>query len=182
MEAKLKISVFIAASLDGFIARADGDITWLDEREPLPEGDDAGYGELFNAVDALVMGRGSFEKVLSFGFWPYDNKPVIVLSGSLTEIPAHLPDVVGIDPAKPRAFVQKCLARGYRHIYLDGGQVIQSFLREELVNEITLTTIPILLGTGIPLFGHLERDVDLSLLRSRSWKNGMVQSTYRILT
>lgn len=95
----LKITVFIATSVDGFIARPDGDVAWLHEGEPLLDGDDAGYSDLFNAVDALVMGRGSFEKVLSFGFWPYENKPVIVLSKTLTEIPSHLPDVVRVDPA-----------------------------------------------------------------------------------
>ena len=178
----LKFSVFIATSVDGFIARPDGDVAWLHEGEQLPKGEDAGYGELLNAVDALVMGRGSFEKVLEFNSWPYADKPVIVLSKSLTEIPSQLPDVVSIDPAEPRAFTEKCLARGYEHIYLDGGQVIQSFLREGLVNEITITTIPILLGEGIPLFGKIGRDIQLTLKKSRSWQNGFVQSTYEVLT
>lgn len=182
MEKKLKISVFIATSVDGFIARRDGDVAWLHEGEPLPDGEDAGYGALFNAIDALAMGLGSFKKVLSFGFWPYENKPVIVLSKTLTEVPDHLPDVVRIDPAEPRAFVENCLEQGYKHIYLDGGQVIQSFLREGLVDEITITTIPILLGEGIPLFGEIARDIPLKLKESRSWQNGFVQSTYQVLT
>ncbi len=177
----LKISVFIATSVDGFIARPDGDVAWLHEIDPLEDGDDAGYGEIFNAVDALVMGRGSFEKVLEFDPWPYGEKPVIVLSKSLTEAPSHLADVVSIDPASPRAFVEKILERGYEHIYLDGGKVIQSFLREGLVDEMTITTIPVLIGEGIPLFGSLEKDVKLKLLRSRSWSNGMVQSTYQVV-
>ncbi len=181
MTSSLKISVFIATSVDGYIARPDGDVAWLHEIDPLEDGDDAGYGEIFNAVDALVMGRGSFEKVLEFDSWPYAEKPVIVLSKSLTEIPSHLADVVSIDPASPRAFVEKILERGYKHIYLDGGKVIQSFLREGLVDEMTITTIPVLIGEGIPLFGSLEKDVKLKLLRSRSWSNGMVQSTYCVV-
>ena len=178
---QMKISVFIATSVDGYIARPNGDVAWLQEGEQLPEGEDAGYSELFNAVDALVMGRGSFEKVLSFDSWPYADKPVIVLSRTLTEIPSHLPDVVRIDPAEPRAFVEQCIERGYKHIYLDGGQIIQSFLREGLVDEMTITTIPILLGEGIPLFGKLDKDIKLKLARSRSWSNGMVQTTYQVL-
>lgn len=177
----LKISVFIATSVDGFIARPDGDVAWLHEGEPLPEGEDAGYSDLFNAVDALVMGRSSFEKVLSFGFWPYEDKPVIVLSKTLTEIPSHLPDVVRVDPAEPRAFAENCLMRGYKHIYLDGGQVIRSFLREGLVTEMTITTIPILIGKGIPLFGDMGRDIRLKLKGSRSWENGFVQATYQVI-
>ena len=181
MENELKISVFIATSVDGFIARPNGDVAWLHEGEQLPDGDDAGYGELFSTVDALVMGRGSFEKVLEFDPWPYGEKPVIVLSKTLTEIPAHLADVVSIDPDEPLAFVEKLIERGYKHIYLDGGQVIQSFLREGLVDEMTITTIPILLGEGIPLFGALEKDIKLKLLESRSWENGFVQAKYQVM-
>jgi dihydrofolate reductase len=177
----LKVSVFIATSVDGYIARPDGDVAWLHEIDPLEDGDDAGYGEIFNAVDALVMGRGSFEKVLEFDPWPYGEKPVIVLSKTLTELPPHLADVVRIDPASPRAFVKKILEWGYEHIYLDGGKVIQSFLREGLVDEMTITTIPVLIGEGILLFGQLEKDIKLKLLRSRSWPNGMVQSTYHVV-
>lgn len=181
MSASLKVSVFIATSVDGFIARPDGDVAWLDEGEPLPDGDDAGYGELFNAVDALVMGRGSFEKVLEFTPWLYGEKPVIILSKTLTEVPSQLPDVVSIDPAEPRAFVQNCLAHGYKHIYLDGGQVVRSFLREGLVDEMTITTIPILIGEGIPLFGRTGQDIRLKLKENHSWENGFLQATYEII-
>jgi dihydrofolate reductase len=177
---KPKVSVFIAISVDGFIARPDGDVAWLHENEPMPEGDDAGYGEFFASVDALVMGRGSFEKVLEFD-WPYGSKPVIVLSKRLTDVPEMLRDRVKIDTSGPQVLVEKLSQLGYKHIYLDGGQVIQSFLREGLVDEITLTSIPVLIGDGLPLFGHLEKDIKLRLLEARSWKNGFVQSKYQIL-
>ena len=177
---QLKISVFIAVSVDGFIARPDGDVDWLDEYEPLGAGDDGGYSDIFNAVDALVMGRGAFEKVLEFDPWPYETKPVIVLSKSLSEVPDKLRDRVTIDAAAPQAVIENCLRQGYTHIYLDGGQVIQSFLRAGLVDEMTLTIIPVLLGAGRPLFGTLTQDIKLHHVATRSWANGFVQSKYQV--
>ena len=178
---KINVSVFIATSLDGYIARPDGDVAWLHEIEPLAEGEDAGYGTFFGAIDVLVMGRGSFEKVLEFDPWPYGTKPVIVLSNSLTDVPETLRDTVRIDSASPQALVAKLSQEGFRHMYLDGGQIIQSFLREGLVDDMVLTTVPVLLGAGRPLFGHLEKEIKLRLVNSQSWPNGMVQSTYDLL-
>ena len=176
----IQVSVFIATSLDGFIARPDGDVSWLEEYEPMGEGEDGGYGELFNSVDSLVMGRGSFEKVLEFD-WPYGDKPITVMSSSLTKVPEKLKDNVKINNAAPLELLEKLETEGCQHIYLDGGQVVQSFLREGLVDDMTLTTIPVLLGRGIPLFGHLESDIKLKLLESSSWENGFTQSTYMVL-
>ena len=127
------------------------------------------------------MGRGSFEKVLEFDPWPYGAKPVIVLSKSLTEVPDKLRDTVRIDASTPQKLVEKLSQEGYKHIYLDGGKVIQSFLREGLVDEMTLTTIPVLIGNGIPLFGEIEKDIKLKLLESRSWENSFVQSKYQVM-
>ena len=177
---KIKLSVFIATSVDGFIARADGDVSWLHEVEPIEGGDDAGYAKMFDSIDVLVMGRGSFEKVLEFD-WPYGMKPVIVLSKSLTEVSEELRDRVRIDSSTPQDLVEKLSQEGYKHIYLDGGKVIQSFLRDGLVDDMTLTTIPILIGKGLPLFGNIEKDINLRLLESRSWDNGFVQSKYQLL-
>lgn len=176
----IRVSIFIAASLDGFIARPDGDVAWLDDYEPPGENDDAGYDELFSSVDALVLGRGTFEKVLTFE-WPYGAKPIIVLSSTLSHIPEKLKDSVRIASSTPSEVLEKMAAEGYQHIYLDGGQVIQSFLREGLVDDLTLTIIPVLLGEGIPLFGRLEKDIQLKLLESRSWENGFVQTKYQVL-
>ncbi|MBE2223775.1 MAG: dihydrofolate reductase [Anaerolineae bacterium] len=178
---KLQVSVFIATSLDGYIARPDGDVAWLHEIEPLADGDDAGYGAFFGAIDVLVMGRGSFEKVLEFDPWPYGDKPVIVLSKSLTDVPEAVRKTVRIDDADPQALLDKLTQAGYKRIYLDGGKVIQSFLREGLVDDMCITTIPVLIGAGIPLFGSLERDVKLKLVDSKSWANGMVQATYEVV-
>ena len=126
------------------------------------------------------LAGGSFEKVLEFD-WPYGTKPITVLSSSLSEVPEKLKGSVRIDNSAPLKLLEKLEAEGYQHIYLDGGQVIQSFLREGLVDDITLTTIPVLLGHGIPLFGSLEKDIKLKLLESRSWDNGFVQSKYNIV-
>ncbi len=175
----VRVSVYIGASLDGFIARPDGDIAWLNEAEPPEGGDDLGYGELYNAVDALVLGRGTFEKVMEFD-WPYGSKPLIVLSKSLKEVPEKLRNSVRIDRSEPQELLDKLAQAGVKHIYLDGGKVIQSFLREGLVDDMTLTTIPVLIGDGIPLFGSLEEDIKLDLLESRSWANGFVQSKYQV--
>ncbi len=178
---KIKVSVFIATSLDGYIARPDGDVSWLEDIEPFDDGDDAGYGAFFGAIDVLVMGRGSFEKVLSFDPWPYGTKPVVVLSKSLTEVPEALQHTVRLEALPPQTLLEKLSQEGYRHVYLDGGQIIQSFLREGLVDDMVLTSIPILLGAGRPLFGYLEKDIKLRLVHSQSWQNGLVQSTYDIL-
>lgn len=179
--ARPKVSVFIATSVDGYIARPDGDVSWLEAGEPIGGGDDAGYGAFFSSIDVLVMGRGSFDKVLEFDPWPYGTKPVIVLSKSLTTVPDHLQDTVRIESLSPQALLDTLAQEGYTHIYLDGGQVIQSFLREGLVDAMTLTTIPILIGAGRPLFGALDADITLRLVESKSWHNGFVQSTYQVV-
>ncbi len=177
---KIKVSVFMAKSLDGYIARPDGDVAWLHAGDPLPDGDDAGYAAFFTSVDVLVMGRGSFEKVLTFEPWSYGTKPVVVMSRTLTDVPEALRDTVRVDDAAPRDLLDSLAQRGFKHVYLDGGRVIQSFLREGLVDEMTLTTIPILIGKGIPLFGDIGRDVRLKHLRTHTWDNGMVQTTYLV--
>lgn len=179
---RIKVSVFMAKSMDGFIARPDGDVSWLHTGEPLPDGDDAGYTSFFGTIDVLVLGRGSFEKVLTFDPWPYGTTPVVVMSSSLTQIPEKLRDSVRIDRSTLEDLLDKLANQGFKHVYLDGGRVIQSFLRADLVDEMTLTTIPVLIGSGIPLFGELEQDVHLKHMRTHAWDNGMVQSTYKVLS
>ena len=180
MSKKIKVSVFIATSVDGFIAREDGDVAWLDTFESMGEGEDAGYGEIFNAVDALVMGRGSFEKVLTFD-WPYGDKPIFVMSRTMNELPTGFKGNVTIMNCSPAELLADMKNRGYTHIYLDGGKLIQSFLREGLVDDMTLTRMPILLGKGIPLFGHLDEDIRLKLIEAKSWINGFISEKYEII-
>ena len=173
----IKVSVYIATSLDGFIARKNGEIDWLTGGE---SGQDYGYAEFISTIDHIVMGRNTYEKVLTFGGWPYE-KEVIVLTSKDLSIP---PELVGkIEPLSlpPRELTVELERRGATHIYLDGGNTIQRFLREHLVNEMTITTIPILIGEGLPLFGPLEKDIKLELIESNSFENGFVQSKYKVL-
>ena len=173
--------VFIAASLDGYIARKDGDINWLLQRDDPTE--DHGYTAFIADKDWIVMGRGSYEKVLTFDEWPYD-RPVLVLSRQLTDtpVPEALKGKVQFSHRTPREVIDDLAAQNVHRVYIDGGQVIQSFLREGLVADIVITTVPVLLGSGIPLFGSLPHDIDLTLLSSRSFPSGLVQSHYRLMS
>lgn len=175
----LKVSVYIATSLDGFIARKNGDIDWLPT--PTEGGEDFGYADFMSTVDTIVMGRNTFEKVLTFGGWPYDKKVVVLTSRDLT-LPTNLIDKVESLHLSPRKLIHELELRGMRHIYLDGGVTIQRFIQEGLVNELTLTTIPILIGEGLPLFGALKKDVPLELIHATSFTNGFVQKKYVIPT
>ncbi len=173
-----KISVYIATSLDGFIARKNGDIDWLTAVEAA--GEDYGYSEFISSVDLLVMGRHTYEKVLTFETWPYPDKKVIVLSSSHPPLPKELEDKVEVVDQPSRELLKTLDSSGLHNVYLDGGKTIQRFLREGLVDEMTITIIPILLGEGLSLFGPLEHDMKLRLMESKHFKNGLVQSKYRV--
>lgn len=172
--------VFIAVSLDGFIARQDGDIDWLMKHST--EGEDHGYDEFIGSVDGLVMGRASYEKVLTFGDWPY-SKPVVVLSRTLAsgDVCETLHGKVRIVDSSPQETMQNLSDEGWRRAYVDGGQVIQSFLRDGLIRDITVTRIPILLGSGLPLFGQLDHDLDLKHVKTKAYPSGLVQSKYEVM-
>jgi len=172
--------VFIATSLDGFIARPDGDIDWLLERDDPTE--DHGYSNFIADKDAIVMGRGCYEKVLTMGDWAYD-RPVLVLSRQLAgkPVPEQLTGKVRFSGATPAEAMAQLEAAGVRRVYVDGGQLVQSFLRDGLIADLVVTTVPVLLGAGRPLFGALQSDLSLSLESSRHFASGLVQSTYRVL-
>lgn len=172
----MKTSVFIACSLDGFIAREDGNLDWLMAHTPA-DGDN-GYDAFMAGIDAIVMGRNTFETVLGFDEWPYEGKRVVVLSHSLGDIPASLQGKAQLHRGPALALHEMLEVKGCQGLYVDGGQTVQSFIRENLVDELTITTIPILLGSGIPLFGHVSRDVPLRLTGTRSLPGGLVQNTY----
>ena len=175
-----RASAFIATSLDGFIARPDGSIDWLDDAQGLiPEGEDCGYLEFMASIDGLVMGRHTFERVLSFDAWPYGHLPVFVLSHAPVAIPIDLSASVHSVQATPGDLVARLGREGFRHLYVDGGQTIQGFLRAGLLDDITVTVVPVLLGAGRPLFGPLDHDVELTLMHSRAYAFGFVQSMYR---
>lgn len=179
----MKISVYIATSLDGFIAREDGDIEWLHNsgHGEVNKGEDFGYQAFMSSVDALVIGRNTYEKVLSFGGdWPYGKKPIFVLTSSGVEIPNAISETVSSLSGSPQEIVEELEQLGHHHLYLDGGLTIQKFLEAGVVNELTITKIPILIGNGIPLFGPLTNDIRLKHIETKSWDNGFVQSRYNI--
>ncbi|UVM40909.1 dihydrofolate reductase family protein [Pseudomonas sp. B21-017] len=171
--------VFIAISLDGYIARSDGDIGWLLQRDDQSE--DHGYLSFIADKDAIVMGRGSYEKVLTFDTWFYD-LPVIVLSQQLadSQVPNALEGKVRFSNLTPSDLLAELARQGVHRVYVDGGQLVQSFLRDGLVADMVITTVPVLIGSGRPLFGALTQDIELKLVNSRCFPSGLVQSTYQL--
>ena len=179
----LNASAYYAASLDGYIARSDGSIDWLDEANALvPDGEDCGFQAFLDSVDALIMGRKTFEQILTFGQWPYGNTPVIVMSSSPVSIPSNLPDVVTHSSETPQALCDRLSSEGLKKIYVDGGATIRGFIVAGLLNEIIVTTIPCVLGDGISPFGALEKDLKLVHLSTEVFEFGFVQTRYSVLS
>ncbi len=169
----MKTSVFVGTSLDGYIARQNGDLDFL----PPGGGEAHGYDEFMASVDALVIGRKTYETVLTFGTWPYGEKPVFVLSTrKLAPAPPGAP--VECMSGNPAEIVSRLAARGFRHAYVDGGTTIQRFLRAGLIDRLVITRVPVLIGTGIPLFGDVEHDIVLTHVETRQYASGLVQSEY----
>ncbi len=173
----MECEVFIAASMDGYIARKDGGIDWLNSFADVP-GEDYGFKAFMDSVDALVMGRNTFEKVMTFGAWPYGKKPVVVLTSRGRPRGKKLPDTVSFMKGTPARVVAELEKKGMRRVYLDGGRTIQAFLRSGLVTRMIVTRIPILIGSGVPLFGRSTRDIRLRHVRTRAYASGLVQSEY----
>lgn len=168
-------SVFAGTSLDGYIARADGALDFL----PPGAGEPHGYEEFMTTVDALVIGRKTYETVLGFAEWAYGDKPVYVLSTrALAVAPAGA--IVERLSGEPAEIVSQLDARGVCHIYVDGGITVQRFLRAGLINRIIVTRVPVLIGSGIPLFGDLSHDLPLRHIATRSFPSGLVQSEYHL--
>lgn len=175
----MRVSVFIATSLDGYIARADGSLDWLEAQNArIPPGEDCGYGDFMADIDVLLMGRATFDQVSTFPEWPYTGKRVIVLSHRPLSGPyaSHVARQAG----EPKEILAALQSLGARHIYLDGGQTIQAFLRAGLVDDLVITCVPVLLGGGRRLFGQLAADLPLETLSSRSYPFGFVQTAYRV--
>jgi dihydrofolate reductase len=173
----MRASVFIATSLDGFIARQDGALDWL----PADGGEPHGYDEFIATVDAIVIGRKTFETVLTFDAWPYGTKPVVVLSTRPSGLKAPDGAVCDMMTGTPHEIVARLSARGMKHLYVDGGVTIQRFLEAGLIQRLIITRIPVLLGSGIPLFGPLPHDVRLEHVATRAYPSGLVQSEYVIV-
>jgi dihydrofolate reductase len=175
----MMVSVFIGTSLDGFIARHNGEYDFL----PADGGEPHGYAEFIATVDALVIGRKTFETVLAFPEWPYGDRQVIVLS---SRRPLDFSTVRGgrVEQmsGNPAEIIARLVARGFKHFYVDGGLTVQGFLRAGLVQRITITRVPVLIGDGIPLFGSLPHDVQLRHIATQSYASGLVKSEYEVVS
>ena len=170
-------SVFIGTSVDGFIARPDGALDFLP-----PDGGEAhGYSEFFAPVDALVIGRNTFETVLAFPQWPYGEKPVVVLSTRPLDLSQVSGSVVQMQ-GPPREITSKLESKGFHHIYVDGGITVQRFLREGLIQRMIITRVPVLIGQGISLFGALPNDIRLEHVHTQSYASGLVKTEYRVIS
>ena len=170
----MRASVFVGASVDGFIARPNGAFDFLPD-SPEPHG----YDEFYASVDALLMGRNTYETALGFGGWPYGPKPVFVLSSRALG-PAPEGAVVERVSGTPQEITTQLAARGIEHVYVDGGQTVQQFLRAGLIDRITVTRVPVLIGSGISIFGALDGDVVLKHIATRTYPSGLVQSEYAV--
>ena len=168
--------VYVATSLDGYIAASDGGLDWL-HAVPNPEGNDYGWAEFISGIDAIVMGRNTFETVLGFDNWPYGPK-VFVLSTALTSVPEHLVDRVEIRSGDVNTIVSDLNQAGYNNLYVDGGNTIQRFLAADQIDTLIITTIPVLLGNGIPLFGDLSTTIPFQLRKSEQLGSQLVKNYY----
>jgi len=172
--------VYIAQSLDGYISDRNGKLDWLNSI-PNPENIDMGYNELTENIDAIIMGRKTFETVCSFNInWPYQ-KPVFVLSRTLKKIPSQYSGKAEIINSSIPDLLADLNQKGYNRLYIDGGKTIQSFLKEGLINELIITTMPILLGGGSKLFSDLPNEIKLEHLRTEVFLNQVVQSHYKLI-
>ncbi|AOX61523.1 deaminase [Stenotrophomonas sp. LM091] len=174
-------SSFIAVSLDGCIARADGSLDWLDHaNQSVPAGEDCGYAAYMVPIKAIVMGRRTLEKVLSFPEWPYADLPVYVLSHTLQAVPEAAPNSVRLHSGALSTLMEEAATRGLDRLYIDGGRTVQSFLAEGLLREITVTTIPVLVGGGLRLFGEAGAEALLTHRATVVYPFGFVQTRYAI--
>jgi dihydrofolate reductase len=172
----MTVSVFVGASVDGFIARPNDDLDFL----PEGGGEPHGYNEFIASVDAIVIGRKTFEKVLTLGTWPYGDKRVVVLSSRPVDLSAAVGGVVEQMAGPPAEIVSQLAASGAHNLYVDGGFTIQEFLRAGLIQRLIITRVPVLIGDGVPLFGTLPRDIRLRHVATRHYPSGLVQSEYHI--
>jgi dihydrofolate reductase len=173
----MTVSIFIGTSLDGFIARPNGALDFL----PVDGGEPHGYNEFIASVDALVIGRNTFETVLAFPEWPYGKKRVVVLSSRPIDFSAVRGGVVEQMSGAPAEIVAKLATTGAHHLYVDGGLTIQRFLRAGLVQRLIITRVPVLIGEGIPLFGTVPHDIRLRHVSTQNYSSGLVKSEYEVI-
>lgn len=184
----MKCSVYIATSVDGYIAREDGSIDWLEssgkQDAEMGENADMGFGHFISSIDCLIMGRKTMEMLASFNLtpeqWPYRDVRIIALSNTVKEPPENLKHKVDMYSGDLMKLISKLEREGCKHAYIDGGKTIQAFLNLKLINEMTITLIPVLLGQGKPLFGTTTQDIKLEEAEATAFPNDSVQVQYKV--
>ena len=169
--------VYIATSLDGYIARKDGNLDWLMEI-PNPDNSDYGFQSFIDGVDGILMGRNSFETVVSFNQWPY-TKPVFILSNKLVSLPDGYQERAKIVNGEIKDILRSLRRKGIENLYIDGGKTIQSFLKQDLIDELIITRVPIILGSGFPLFVDMDIEIKFKLIDTEILNEDLVKSTYK---
>ena len=177
----MEATVFVGTSLDGFIAREDGSIDWLNSPEFAMGAEDYGFRAFMDTVDVLVMGSHTYDLVRTFDEWPYGSTPMVVLSSRDVVIPESLSALVESMNASPEEVIRRMDQRGAKHLYIDGGNTIQRFMAAGLITKLIITRLPVLIGSGISLFGPVPHDVFLRHVRTRDYSSGVVQSEYEVL-
>jgi|SRR5579863_6978492 len=173
----MKLSVFCGVSVDGFLSRRDHRLDFLQTHEQEPHG----FEEFYASVDVVVIGRRTYEVVLSFGGWGYGKKPVVVLSSRKLDFSSLKKAVVSQMSGEPAEIVAQFEARGYKHAYIDGGITIQRFLAAGLIDRLIISRVPVLIGEGIPLFGPTPNDIHLRHVANRCYQHGLVQDEYEVV-
>lgn len=172
--------VYLGCSLDGFIARKDGAVDFLDAVDPAPEDEDYGWHDYISGIDALIMGRNSYDMVLGFGQWHYGNRKVMVLTTRDIEIPDFIEGEIIPFEGKPEDAIAHMNGLGCENIYVDGGKVVQDFINAELVDELIITIVPIIIGEGIPLFANINVEKRLDLKNVTKYDNGLLSLHYSL--
>lgn len=184
----MKCSVYIATSADGYIATPDGSVEWLHSSgkkdADMSNNPDMGFAKFVNSVDCMIMGRKCMQVIASFDIpdeqWPYRDIKIYTISNSLTEPPANLVGKVEMYSGDIKSLINKLEQQGFKHAYIDGGATITSFINLKLINEMTITKAPILLGEGIPLFGKLNNTINLKNAESVNFPNDFIQVKYDV--
>ncbi|WP_152447688.1 dihydrofolate reductase family protein [Vibrio owensii] len=175
----MKVVAYMAQSLDGYIAGVNGELDWLDEIEN-PDKNDFGFADFMLSIDALLMGKNTYQKVASFGFWPYE-KTVYIASNSLLHIDSELADKAQLLTGDLPEMLLKLKSEGIKKVYIDGGMLIQNAIDLSVLNEITVTTIPVILGNGISLFGTSNKKTKLKFESSEVLLNQLVKTKYSVI-
>jgi dihydrofolate reductase len=170
------IVVYIATSIDGYISRADGRIDWLSPAEDAASFQR--FEKFLSTIQAIAMGRNTFLQVLSFERWPYRDIPVYVLSKSLSQLPENSPRAVRLRNCSPEDLIAELGSENLQRVYVDGGETVKRFLEKDLIDELTITRLPILLGSGRTLFGPLPFDLKYQHVSTETFTTGTVQTKY----